>query len=374
MRKGQRRGITWHWFRGRRRAVRNLVVGRTLSWSVHLRKGLVLTFSLLLAGHVLFGGLLHVTSALAQPRDLAVLMRSNTDEAALRAAMLQPFTAASGVPTTTLNWSGGLDALRTTVAATPVDVVLGTAGEVANGCDAGIFEKLDWAALGGRDRLAAGAATDCGVGALYRATILAWDREKYAATPAWPDFWDVVRAPGKRGLRLGARGNLEFALLADGVAPGDVYRTLRSDAGIDRAFRKLDQIRPYLVWWSDDAQAARILASGEVLMTSAPAGAITRVNRTEGRAIAMQWTGATASMAFWARVKGSDNQAATTRFLTYAADPRNLTGLTAAGPYGSLARDAVQPDGFAGVLPADEVFWRENGARLGARFDVWVAG
>ncbi len=353
--------------------MRNLAVGRALWSSFHLRGGFVLASHLFLAGHVLFGGFLHPASAYAQTRDLAVLLRGNADETALRTAILQPFSVATGIMTTISNWTGGLDALRTAIAAAPQDVVLGTAAEVANGCDAGIFEKLDWAVLGGRDRLAAGAATDCGVGALYRATVLAWDREKYSATPAWSDFWDVVKAPGKRGLRLGARGNLEFALLADGVAPGDVYRTLRTDAGIDRAFRRLDQIRPYLAWWSDDAQAARILATGEVLMTSAPAAAIALVNRTEGRAIAMQWAGATASTAFWARVKGSDNQAAIGRFLSYAADPRNLSGLPAAGPYGVLVRDTPQPDVFAAVLPADEAFWRENGARLGTRFEAWVA-
>ena len=33
------------------------------------------------------------------------------------------------------------------------------------------------------------------------------------------DFWDVTKFPGKRGLRKGVIGNLEIALMADGVAP-----------------------------------------------------------------------------------------------------------------------------------------------------------
>ena len=45
------------------------------------------------------------------------------------------------------------------------------------------------------------------------------------------------------------RGNLEFALIADGVAPGDVYKVLATSEGVDRAFRKLDQLKPYIVWW-----------------------------------------------------------------------------------------------------------------------------
>jgi putative spermidine/putrescine transport system substrate-binding protein len=306
----------------------------------------------------------------AGARDLAVLLHPDADAAALRSTILQPFGVATGVTVAVSDWTGGLDALRG--AAAPADVVLGTTAEVQDGCEAGLLDKLDWTALG-RDRLAPGAVSDCGLGALLRATVLAWDREKYPATPGWSDFWDVVKAPGKRGLRLGARGTLEFALWADGVAPGDIYRTLRTDGGVERAFRKLDQIRPYLVWWTDDAQAARILASGEVLMTSAPASAIVRLNRAENRAIAMQWTGAMTSVLQWARVKGSDNQPAVDRFLGYAADPANMARVIEAGPYGTLVRDATQPEGFGQALPADEAFWRENGAKLNSRFDAWIA-
>ena len=104
--------------------------------------------------------------------------------------------------------------------------------------------------------------------------MLAWDRDKFLRTPTWADFWDVAKYPGKRGLRNGVRGNLEIALMADGVAPGDVYKVLATSDGVDRAFRKLDQLKPYIVWWQTDAEAARILGSGDVLMTSAPCAAI----------------------------------------------------------------------------------------------------
>ena len=99
----------------------------------------------------------------------------------------------------------------------------------------------------------------------------------FPRTPGWADFWDVAKYPGKRGLHRGVRGNLEFALIADGVSPGDVYKVLATSEGVDRAFRKLDQLKPYIVWWQDDAEAARILASGDVLMTSASAPAIAAV-------------------------------------------------------------------------------------------------
>ena len=57
------------------------------------------------------------------------------------------------------------------------------------------------------------------MGATVFSTVLAWDKDKFHGSPSWGDFWDVAKLPGKRGLRRGVVGNLEIALLADGVAP-----------------------------------------------------------------------------------------------------------------------------------------------------------
>ena len=49
------------------------------------------------------------------------------------------------------------------------------------------------------------------------------------------DFFDLERFPGKRGLPKGARRNLEWALMADGVELNNIYQTLES--GHERALR-----------------------------------------------------------------------------------------------------------------------------------------
>ena len=92
--------------------------------------------------------------------------------------------------------------------------------ELTTGCSEGLFEKLDWSAIGGKDHYLPQAVSDCGVGSGLASLVLAWDRDKFPATPGWADFWDVAKYPGKRGLHRGVRGNLEFALFADGVVTG----------------------------------------------------------------------------------------------------------------------------------------------------------
>jgi putative spermidine/putrescine transport system substrate-binding protein len=70
-----------------------------------------------------------------------------------------------------------------------------------------------------------GAIQPCGVGFFVWSTVLAYNADKLASAPtSWADFWDTKKFPGKRGLRKGAKYTLEFALMADGVAPKDVYK------------------------------------------------------------------------------------------------------------------------------------------------------
>ena len=186
----------------------------------------------------------------AAARDLTLVARAPTQDAT-RQVFVRPFTEATAIAVQTESWDGGIDALRAQ-AKTPDnawDLVMVDSDELATGCSEGLFEKLDWSAIGGKDHYLPQAVSDCGVGAGVASLVLAWDRDKFPAAPGWAEFWDVAKYPGKRGLHSGVRGNLEFALFADGVSPADVYKVLATSEGVDRAFRRLDQLKPYIVWW-----------------------------------------------------------------------------------------------------------------------------
>ncbi len=321
-------------------------------------------------------------------RDLSVVSRSLQQQTAQADAFFTPFSTGTATMLQLLTWPGGLGTLRSRAGAgeTSWDLVAVSGGELLAGCDDGLFEKMNWPAIGGKDHYIAAAASDCGVGAGVTSTVLAWDREKFAATPNWADFWDVARYPGKRGLRRTARTNLEIALLADGVAPADVYRVLRTDEGVDRAFRKLDQIKPYLAWWTPATQAAQMLGSGEVLLTSAENVAVTVANRTEKRRFGLQWAGSLYEVQSWVVMKNSPNAADAFKLLAFAGDPARQAVFATDLPFGPVAKgatDQLAPDVLAVsptnplnmqvALPLDEQFWRENGDKLNQRFDAWMA-
>jgi putative spermidine/putrescine transport system substrate-binding protein len=343
--------------------------------------------SLLTAVAFLVAPLAAAVPASASPNDLTIVTRDDGLQRAIQSAYVQPFTAVTEFPVQQEVWDGGIDTLRTHAKApdNTWSLVLVDPDELVTGCSEGIFEKLDWSTIGGKDHYAQQAVSDCGVGALMMNTVLAWDRDKFPVTPTWSDFWDVAKYPGKRGLRKGVRGNLEIALLADGVAAGDVYKTLATNEGVDRAFRKLDQLRPYIVWWAADTEAARILSSGDVLMTSAPSGQITTTGRAQHRNFGLQFAASLYEVQSWAIMKGSPALRVAQQFLYFtgmpaieakllqtAGEAAFAKGLNDGLPPELLAMSATNPANLSGALRSDVGFWHDNQAKLRQRFDSWL--
>jgi putative spermidine/putrescine transport system substrate-binding protein len=325
-------------------------------------------------------------TARASPNDLTIVTRDDSLQRAIQATYVQTFSGVTGTRVQQPVWEGGIDTLRSQAKATDDtwDLVLVDPDELATGCSEGLFEKLDWAATGGKDHYQAQAISDCGLGAVIVTTVLAWDKDKLPVAPSWSDFWDVAKYPGKRGLRKGVRGNLEFALMADGVGPADVYKTLSTSDGLERAFRKLDQLKPYIVWWSTETDAARILASGDVLMTSAPSGQIATAADHEHKNFGLQFTASVFELQSWVIMKGSASVRMAQQFLYFTGLPAIELRLLQHSGDGGLAKglnDGLSPE-LAAVSPSapanlaaglriDAAFWHDNLPKLRQRFDAW---
>ncbi len=317
---------------------------------------------------------------------LTIVTRGEATQAGIAEAYVHPFTQATDIAVQQDNWEGGTDVLKTKATEGAWDLVQVNADELAAGCSDGSFEKVDWSTVGGKDHYLPMAVSDCGVGATLHNVVLAWDRDKFQATPTWSDFWDVAKIPGKRGLGKNVRGVLEIALLADGVAPGDVYKTLSSSDGVDRAFRKLDQLKPYIVWWQTPADAAKILGSGDVLMTTTPSDVIAKANRAEKRNFGVQFNASLYDPRSWVIMKGAQNLHEAQQFLYFTGASAVQARLFRVAGEAGLAKgvnDWLTPDqqAMSATLPAnlnaalrvDTGFWRDNLAKLSARFDTWLA-
>jgi putative spermidine/putrescine transport system substrate-binding protein len=317
---------------------------------------------------------------------LTIVTRGEATQAAIADAYAQPFTGATDIQLHQDIWDGNMDTLHAKATEGGWDLVQVDADELAAGCGDGTFEKLDWSAIGGKDHYLGVAINDCGVGATVHNTVLAWDRDKFQATPTWGDFWDVAKIPGKRGLAKNVRGALELALLADGVSPGDVYKTLGNSDGVDRAFRKLDQLKPYIVWWQTPAEAAKILGSGDVLMTATPSSVIAVANRVDKRNFGVQFAGSLYEPRSWVIMKGGPNLREAQQFLYITGAPSLQARLFRNSGEIGLAKgvnDWLTPDQQAlsptasantgAALRVDNGFWHDNLAKLRPRFEAWLA-
>jgi putative spermidine/putrescine transport system substrate-binding protein len=339
----------------------------------------------------LVAGVLLVAACDEAPvRPLTVVGWGGSSQAAHRQAYWTSFTERTGVQLKEDTWSGGIGVLRAKVrgGADPGwDVIQVETEELILGCEEGVFEKLDWNALGGRDAFLPQTVQDCGVGAMVWSYLIGYDRDRLQTAPQrWADFWDLQRIPGKRGFRKTPKYTLEIALLADGVAPADVYRLLATEEGVNRAFRKLDEIKSSIVWWVSISQVPDLLASGEVAMSVTSPGRLLVANKTENKHFGVVWTGNIQAVDWWAVLKGGPRKGAATQLVQYMTRPENQSRLPDFIPTGVSNREALakvdaahlaetplDPNNMHEALQLDAQFWVEHADQLTQRFNAWLA-
>ena len=231
-----------------------------------------------------------------------------------------------------------------------------------------------------------GALHECGVPNIVYSTIFAYDADKIKDGPTKiADLFDLKKWPGKRALWKNPFGNLEAALMADGVPANKVYETLRTPAGVDRAFKKLDTIKKDVVWWESGAQPAQLLASGEVVMAQAWNGRIFDADKN-GKNFKIVWDGQLQDWDLWAIPKGSKHLDAAYKFIAFASEPKIIATQTKYISYGPAVLAAIPnvppdilkdlptaPQNSKNVLVNDAQFWGDNGEELRKRFNTWLA-
>jgi putative spermidine/putrescine transport system substrate-binding protein len=317
---------------------------------------------------------------------LTVISFGRADRAALVSAYVDPFSKATGVGAQTLSYDGQITELTQMVhTGKPVwDVMQVESRTLQLGCQDGLFERLDASRIPGASALIPGALTECGVGIFSWAQALVYSDRLPEKPQSWADFWNLKKFPGKRALRRSAKYTLEIALLADGVAPKDVYRTLASEAGVQRAFRKLAQIKKDTIWWEAAAQPSALLEAGWVSMTSGYTLWFDP-EQERNRHAKISWRQSLYDFDSWAIPKGSPQREAAYRFIAFAIQPERQKTFSEQLSYGPTNRSAVgllpatlndslpsSPANLADALHIDTTFWIEHGDALEKRFNDWA--
>jgi len=319
--------------------------------------------------------------------DLTVVSFGGANKNAQVKAFYGPYEKSTGNKIVAGEYNGEMAKVKAMVDTNSVswDLVEVESPELARGCDEGLFETIDPAILGKVEDYVPGAVSSCGVGFFVWSTVLAYNADKLKTAPtSWADFWDTSKFPGKRGLRKGAKYTLEFALMADGVAPKDVYKVLATKEGQDRAFKKLDQIKPNIQWWEAGAQPPQYLASGDVVMSSAYNGRIAAVQKESNLKIV--WNGGIYDFDAWAIPKGAKKKDESLKFIAFSVQPEQQKTYSENIAYGPVNKNAVPllskdllkdmpttPENMQGQVGMDVTFWADYGEQLEQRFNAWAA-
>ncbi|KRP92858.1 spermidine/putrescine ABC transporter substrate-binding protein [Bradyrhizobium pachyrhizi] len=311
-------------------------------------------------------------------------------QTSLRKAFFEPFAKATGIKVTEDEFNGEIAKIHAMVESKTVswDVVDVSPALVTQLCAEGTVETIDWNKLGlDRTKFMGADKFDCGLPHVISAQVIAYDRDKLpSGLKTIADLFDTQKFPGKRGLLKQPWGNLEWALIADGVAIKDVYRVLDTPEGVDRAFRKLDTIKKDVVWFQSNAQAPQLLADGQLVMTSTYNGRIYDAVKNSGKHFEIMWDAQQWEWGVWTIPKGSPRLDAAYKFLAFAGSPQAQADLTHYIPYGPTNKDATAlvdsamlshlptaPDHMGNVLQRDATFWGEKGDELRQRFTAWLA-
>lgn len=334
-----------------------------------------------------------IGQARAQPQHegrVVIRTTGGVFETAMRRHFFDPFTRATGIRVIAVAASAAEMMARTAAmqAAGRVewDIISPQYDDLVN--HARMLEDLgDCSAMPSVARY--GVERACGrYGVLYLTggQVLTWNTTTFPAggPRTWQDFWDVRRFPGRRALpNTGVPwANIVSALIADGVPRAQLF-----PLDLDRAFRKLDEIKPHIaVWWRTGDQSQQIFRSGEVQLGLMWSG---RAFATKRQGVPLAWTyqDAVADFGALAIVRGAPNPRAARMFIDfYMQNPEAHAGFSREMGYATSSRVGhpllseeekrdlvVNPESFAQIINLDAEWLEANRVRATERWNRWIA-
>jgi putative spermidine/putrescine transport system substrate-binding protein len=247
------------------------------------------------------------------------------------------------------------------------------------------FEKIDYEIID--PGVEPGYRFEYGLEMLVWAQVMAYrtDAFKGAIPKGWADFWDTRKFPGERALVGAGGGNqpeMEFALMAAGVAPDNVY-----PIDMDKAFASFDKIKKDVVkWWETGAVPIQLLTDREVTMTSVWNGRMAALQQA-GVPGAISWDQGLLKRDCWAVPKGAKNRANAMKFAAYSTMAIPQARLSMLIPYGFVNSKSVEyvPPARMEVLPSAPAiksrllsynydWWVDNRDAVNTRFNKWLLG
>ncbi len=263
------------------------------------------------------------------------------------------------------------------------DVVATAPYAAAQNCDT-LFEELDLSGVDESD-LVEGTVGKCYIGNWINATPIAYRTEVFGASKGpktIEDFFDVEKFPGQRGMVTNLQnGILEYALMADGVAPDELY-----PLDVDRALAKLDTIRDVTVFAPNVGALQQAVEGNQVDMFMLPDSRLVPLLQN-GMDLTIVWDQTVAAMNAFAVPKGSKNKAAAEQFLATVVEPAQaakISELLGVAPVNTAAKPKLNeytkqvevygPANTGGTVLQDVAWYARNFNDVTTQVTNWLNG
>lgn len=320
----------------------------------------------------------------------------------MRSQMLgfvRPYETEKNTRVHVAHYNGGISEIRDQVESANViwDVVDLTQADSLRACSEGLLEDLSDIELPNgadgtpfREDFVEGALNDCGVGVIVWGTAYAFSNTAFGDNPpaTIADFFDTDTYPGPRAIRNDPTVIMEWALMADGVPREEVYTTLESEEGVERALAKMDDIKSGLQIWETGREPVRMLNGGEVTMSSIWATTGATASQEDGADFTVNMDGRVIELDLFGIPKGSQNKEAAIDFIRFASSSQSLADMVGYLPNGPTRKSSIAllsedvlariPNGPAYddklFIMSDADWWSNNHERLEEAFQSWLAG
>ncbi|WP_213007912.1 extracellular solute-binding protein [Paractinoplanes toevensis] len=191
-----------------------------------------------------------------------------------------------------------------------------------------LFEELDLSSVD-PSSLVPGTIGKCYIGNFINANPIAYRTDAFPDPAKAPktveDFFDLRKFPGKRGMLTNLQnGILEYPLLADGVAPNQLF-----PLDIDRSLKKLDTIRDNTLFAPNVGALQQAVGAKQVDMFILPDSRLVPL-MNDGTKVTMVWDKTVAAINGFAIPKGSPHKAAAQEFIKTLAGPEQVAGISEA--------------------------------------------
>ncbi|WP_210337801.1 ABC transporter substrate-binding protein [Ensifer sp. ENS02] len=293
-------------------------------------------------------------------------------------AFFEPYAKATGA-TVTGTTGTGYAKVKAMVTSGNItwDVISADAAAYESEVKDDLLQPIDYSVVKA-DGIPAELRTKYGVGYMKFAQNLAWNKDKFpnGLTPA--QFFDPsVKA--RRVMLALPYYNLEFALLADGVKPADLY-----PLDVDRGLKVIDRIKDQIVGFKPPSDVQALIQQGEVDAAFGPGGRLNNAIKA-GANWAYTYDGSVTVVEYWAVLKGAPNAAEAMKFINFAVQPEQQAELPKQIFYGPTNMDALklldpalakglpgnpENEKLGGVL--NSKWWNDNLASVSTRWSTYI--